>query len=83
MPNRLTGAKTGPVASGRVHHPEKITVYVSPEEAIALEDARLNLKRAGVTVDRGRLVRAAIASALAELSAKGLKADIVSRLGDS
>jgi len=71
----------GPMASGRIHHPEKITVYVSPEEWISLEDARLNLRRSGIVVDRGRLVRAAIASALAELTEKGTEADIVTRLG--
>ena len=31
--------------SGRVRHEEKITVYVSAEELLALEQARLNLAR--------------------------------------
>ncbi|MDR2931439.1 MAG: hypothetical protein LBV06_11140 [Propionibacteriaceae bacterium] len=82
---RATGAK--PVesaegaASGRIRHDEKITVYVSSDELIALEDARLTLRRAGIAVDRGRLVRAAIAAGLAELEAKGPQADLVARLG--
>jgi hypothetical protein len=68
-------------ASGRVRHDEKITVYVSTEELIALEDARLALRRAGIAVDRGRIVRAAIALSLAELEEKGTTAEIVARLG--
>ena len=74
---------TRPMASGRVFHSEKITVYVSSEEWINLEDARLNLRRAGIVVDRGRLVRAAIASALADLATKGEDADLLTRLGAS
>ncbi|MDR1807754.1 MAG: hypothetical protein LBR33_07590 [Propionibacteriaceae bacterium] len=69
-------------ASGRVRHDEKITVYVSAEELIALEQARLRLRQEGIAVDRGRMVRGAIASALDDLRARGLKADIVQRLGD-
>jgi len=82
---RATGAK--PVepqegtASGRVRHDEKITVYVSSDELIALENARLSLRRAGISVDRGRIVRAAIAAGLDELQEKGAGADLVARLG--
>ncbi|MDR1266182.1 MAG: hypothetical protein LBK42_11655 [Propionibacteriaceae bacterium] len=75
-------AVASPAASGRVRHDEKITVYVSADELIALEQARLRLRRDGVVVDRGRLVRMAIASALDDLRARGLKADIVRRLGE-
>jgi hypothetical protein len=71
----------GQQASGRVRHDEKITVYVSSDELIMLEQARLTLRQAGITVDRGRFVRGAIASALDDLGARGLKADIVQRLG--
>ena len=82
---RATGAKPAEnqegTASGRVRHDEKITVYVSSDELIALEHARLTLRKAGITVDRGRIVRAAIASGLAELEEKGAQADIVARLG--
>ena len=68
-------------ASGRVRHDEKITVYVSSDELIALEHARLTLRRAGISVDRGRIVRAAIAAGLADLEEKGAGADLVARLG--
>jgi hypothetical protein len=81
---RATGAppvEPATVASGRVRHDEKITVYVSSDELIALEDARLSLRKAGIAVDRGRLVRAAIAAGLAELERDGTEADLVSRLG--
>jgi hypothetical protein len=71
----------GQQASGRVRHDEKITIYVSTDEVIALEQARLQLRQEGIVVDRGRLVRGAIASALDDLTARGLKADIVQRLG--
>jgi hypothetical protein len=71
-----------PETSGRVRHEEKITVYVSADELIAVEQARLRLQQQGIKVDRGRFVRAAIASALDDLGARGLKADIVERLGD-
>jgi len=69
-------------ASGRVRHDEKITVYVSAEELIKLEQARLTLRAQGIAVDRGRLVRAAIAAALADLEENGDAADVISRLGD-
>ena len=81
---RSTGAKPAgqdQAASGRVRHSEKITVYVSSEELVALEDARLSLRKAGIGVDRGRIVRAAIVSGLAELEHKGIQADLVARLG--
>jgi len=69
-------------ASGRVRHDEKITVYVSADELIALEQARLTLRAQGIAVDRGRLVRAAITAALADLEENGDSADVISRLGD-
>lgn len=81
------GAKDAPdatavgAASGRVRHDEKITVYVSQEELIRLEQARLTLRAQGIAVDRGRLVRAAITSALADLDENGDAADVISRLG--
>ena len=67
--------------SGRVKHDEKITVYVSSEELLALERLRLELRAEhGLAVDRGRIVRAAIASALAAIEAEGESADVVRRL---
>ena len=72
----VAGAPTG--GSGRVRHDEKITVYVSREELLALEQARLRLRgELGVAVDRGRLVRAAMALALADLDAAGGSSELV------
>ena len=58
-------------ASGREKHTQKITVYLSAEELLDLERARLALLRYGVAADRGRLVREAIAVLLADLDAQG------------
>ncbi|WCC79159.1 hypothetical protein O6R08_06255 [Cutibacterium equinum] len=57
--------------SGRVRHDEKITVYVSTEELMALETARLTLRSQGINADRGRIVRASVAMALADLEENG------------
>ncbi len=70
-----------PMASGRVRHDQKITVYFSSEELFALEDATLLCKRAhGLKVDRGRLVRSAVALALADLAENGTDSDVVAAL---
>ena len=70
-----------PGASGRVRHEEKITVYVSRDELLALEQARLRLRgELGLAVDRGRLVRTAVALALADLDAAGENGELVRRL---
>lgn len=67
--------------TGRVRHDEKITVYVSSEELLALEHLRLELRAEhGIAVDRGRIVRAAIASALAAIAEQGADADVLKRL---
>jgi hypothetical protein len=66
--------------SGRVRHDEKMTVYVTAEELIDLEHARLTLRRAGIAVDRGRLVREAVAIALADLEANGAESLLARRL---
>ncbi len=58
-------------ASGREQHTHKITVYLSADELFALEHARLALRRYGISADRGRLVREAIAVVLADLDARG------------
>ena len=42
-----TGSRRG---SGRVRHDEKITVYVSTEELLALENARLQLRAQGLSL---------------------------------
>jgi len=62
-------APAGRQASGREAHPQKITVYLSVDEYLALERARLMLRAHGITVDRGRLVREAIAVLLADMDA--------------
>ena len=70
-----------PQATGRVRHDQKITVYFSSEELFALEDATLECKRMhGLRVDRGRLVRSAIALALADLAEHGAESDLVEAL---
>ena len=57
--------------SGRVRHDEKMTVYVTSDELLAVEQARLALRREhGLAVDRGRLVREALALVLADLEAQ-------------
>ena len=57
-----------------------MTVYVTADELLDLEHARLTLRRAGLSVDRGRLVREAIAIALADLDVNGDDSVIVRRL---
>jgi hypothetical protein len=67
--------------SGRVRHDEKMTVYITSDELLDLEHARLTLRRNhGLAVDRGRLVRAAVAIALADLDDNGDESVIVQRL---
>ena len=79
--------ETGPAAasprkpSGRVRHDEKMTVYVTADELLDIEHARLSMRRhQGLAVDRGRLVREAIAMALADLEANGDDSVLVQRL---
>jgi hypothetical protein len=70
--------------SGRQRHEEKITVYCSAEELLDLEQARLALRADhGLAVDRGRIVREAVAVVLADLEAKGETSIIVRRLRES
>jgi hypothetical protein len=71
-------------ASGRVRHDEKMTIYVTADELLEIEHARLVLRRTlGSAVDRGRLVRAAVAMALADLDERGADSDLVRRLSES
>ena len=68
--------------SGRVRHNEKMTVYLTSEELLALEQARLKLRaELGRTIDRGRLVRAALDYALGDLAERGTDSEIARRLG--
>ena len=71
------------VASGRVKHDEKMTVYLTSEELLALEQARLTLKSMlGRKVDRGRIVRAALERALEDLETNGVDSDVFGWLSD-
>ena len=69
------------VPSGRQRHDEKVTFYCTAEELVDLENARLLLRREhGVAVDRGRIVREALAQVLSELERDGAEATLVKRL---
>ncbi len=74
-------AEGGPrPGSGRVRHDQKMTVYLTSDELLDLESARLALRRQGLSVDRGRLVREAVAIALADLDDQGGDSLLVRRL---
>ena len=80
-PAKATPKATPKRSSGRVRHDEKMTVYVTAEELLDIEHARLALRRDhGLAVDRGRLVREALAIALAELELHGEDSELVRRL---
>jgi hypothetical protein len=65
----------------RTKHDEKITVYISQDELLALETARLALRgQHGVAADRGRIVREAISVILADLEERGDDSVLVRRL---
>ncbi|WP_182526769.1 hypothetical protein [Nocardioides dongkuii] len=67
--------------SGRVRHDEKMTVYVTSDELLDIEHARLALRRGqGLAVDRGRLVREALALVLADYEENGDDSALVRRL---
>lgn len=75
------GRSGGRRPSGRERHDEKITVYVSAEELMDLEHARLVLRgEHGLAVDRGRIVREAVAVVLADLESRGDASILVRRL---
>lgn len=77
----VADAEAVPTPTGRVKHDHKITVYFSEEELNALEDANLALRRAhGIRVDRGRLVRVAVARAVADLVDNGDESFLVAEL---
>ena len=77
-PKPATRAKA---EKNRTRHEEKITVYCSADELLALETARLTLRgQHGVAADRGRIVREAIAVLLADLEVHGEDSVLVRRL---
>ncbi len=70
--------------SGRVRHDEKMTIYVTGDELLDIEHTRLSLRRThGLAVDRGRLVREAVAIALADFEQNGDDSVLVQRLTGS
>ncbi len=71
-------APDGREASGREAHSQKITVYLSAGELVDLERARVTLRARGLSVDRGRMVREAIAVLLADLDA-GVESSTLAR----
>ena len=76
--------KRGRPARGRVErakHDEKITVYISADDLLALESARLTLRaQHGLAADRGRIVREAVSVLLADLAEHGDESVLVRRL---
>ncbi|MCX4760944.1 hypothetical protein OG562_08170 [Streptomyces sp. NBC_01275] len=79
--SRKRGRAASRRPSGRERHDEKITVYVSAEELMDLEHARLVLRgEHGLAVDRGRIVREAVAVVLADLESRGDASILVRRL---
>ena len=88
-PAPATMAPAGPLKRGRPargraersRHDEKITVYISADELVALESARLALRaQHGVAADRGRIVREAVSVLLADLAEHGENSVLVRRL---
>ncbi len=70
-----------PEASGRVRHDQKITVYLTGQELLDLEQARLRLRAEfDLGVDRGRIVREAVAELLQDLHDRGPDSALVRRL---
>ncbi|MEU3269204.1 cobyrinic acid a,c-diamide synthase [Saccharomonospora sp. NPDC006951] len=76
------GSSTSPRrGSGRQKHDAKITVYVAGDELLAMEHARLTLRgEHGLVVDRGRIVREAVAVLLADFDQHGADSVLVRRL---
>jgi hypothetical protein len=78
---RAEASDEAPEASGRVRHDQKITVYLTEQELIDIEQARLRLRAEfDIAVDRGRIVREAVAELLTELEDVGPDSAIVRRL---
>ncbi|MGY1714911.1 hypothetical protein [Geodermatophilus nigrescens] len=78
---RTRGKAARAAGAGRTRHDEKITVYISAEDLLALESARLSLRAEhGVAADRGRIVREAISVLLADLADNGEDSVLVRRL---
>ena len=83
-PDPDAGTTAARKPSGRIRHDEKMTVYVTADELMDLEHSRLTLRRShGLAVDRGRVVREAVAIALADFELNGEDSVLVQRLRES
>ena len=81
QPNIPTRGRPARNRNDRTKHDEKITVYISADDLLALESARLTLRgQHGVAADRGRIVREAISVLLADLGERGEDSVLVRRL---
>jgi hypothetical protein len=77
LPDSVGGRRSSP----RKKHDAKITVYVAQDELLALEHARLALRAShDLAVDRGRLVREAVAVVLSDFEQRGEESVLVRRL---
>ena len=78
--SEVTEAATQPKAP---KHEEKITFYCTPDDLMAIERTRLELRATyGVTADRGRIVRAALAYVLEDFTARGEDSVLLRKLTD-
>ena len=81
QPRVATRGRPARSKADRSKHDEKITVYISADELLALETARVTLRgQHGVAADRGRIVREAISVILADLAERGDDSVLVRRL---
>jgi hypothetical protein len=84
QPRVATRGRPARNRADRNKHDEKITVYISADELVALESARLTLRaQHGIAADRGRIVREAISVLLADLTERGDDAILVRRLREN
>jgi hypothetical protein len=64
-------------------HQEKITFYCTSEDLMALERARLKLRADhGISADRGRIVRAALAYVLEDFEARSTDSLLLRKLDE-
>lgn len=84
VPKKSVAKKVAaPRSSGRVRHDEKMTVYITSDELLDLEHARLSLRSShGLAIDRGRIVREAVAMVLADFVEHGEDSALVRRLSE-
>ena len=81
QPKVTTRGRPARGSTERAKHDEKITVYISADELVALETARLALRaQHGLAADRGRIVREAVSVLLADLTEHGEDSVLVRRL---